>query len=135
MGINSYSQLTPTDVVFGLLNQLHVRVTRASVSDALQNHPDYPSLLSISDVLKQWKVSSTAIKADKSKLNELFLRYRRKLDYKRFAVASKENSATIQLIYGMQEIKLNNAELLRHWQWEGLQALLFKLNFKSLSLG
>jgi ATP-binding cassette subfamily B protein len=64
----------------------------------------------------------------------IFLRYRRTLDFKRFAVASKENSATMQLIYGMQEIKLNNAEHLRRWEWEGLQASLFKLTFKSLSL-
>jgi len=34
----------------------------------------------------------------------------------------------------MQEIKLNNAEHLRRWEWEGLQASLFKLSFKSLSL-
>ncbi|MGI8952269.1 MAG: peptidase domain-containing ABC transporter [Chitinophagaceae bacterium] len=63
-----------------------------------------------------------------------FLKYRRSLDYKRFAVASKENSATMQLIHGMQEIKLNNAEHLKRWEWEGLQASLFKLSFKSLSL-
>jgi ATP-binding cassette, subfamily B, bacterial len=64
----------------------------------------------------------------------IFLRYRRSLDYKHFAAASKENSATMQLIYGMQEIKLNGAEQLRRWEWEGLQAALFKLSFKSLSL-
>jgi ATP-binding cassette subfamily B protein len=40
----------------------------------------------------------------------------------------------MQLIHGMQEIKLNNAEHLKRWEWEGLQASLFKLNFKSLSL-
>jgi ATP-binding cassette, subfamily B, bacterial len=62
------------------------------------------------------------------------LKYRRTLDYKRFAVASKESSASMQLIQGMQEIKLNNAEHLKRWEWEGLQASLFKLNFKSLSL-
>lgn len=64
----------------------------------------------------------------------LFLNYRRHLDYKRFAIASKENSATMQLIQGMQEIKLNNAEHLKRWEWEDLQAGLFKLNFKTLSL-
>ena len=64
----------------------------------------------------------------------IFLKYRRQLNYKQFAVASKENSATMQLIQGMQEIKLNNAEHLKRWEWEGLQASLFKLNFKSLSL-
>ncbi len=64
----------------------------------------------------------------------IFLKYRRNLDYKRFAVSSKENTATMQLIQGMQEIKLNNAEHLKRWEWEGLQASLFKLQFKSLSL-
>lgn len=63
-----------------------------------------------------------------------FLSYRRKLDYKRFSIASKENNATMQLVYGMQEIKLNNAENTYRWAWEGLQAGLFRLNFKSLSL-
>lgn len=64
----------------------------------------------------------------------VFLKFRRSLDYKKFAVASKENSATMQLIYGMQEIKLNNAENSYRWAWESVQASLFKLNFKSLSL-
>lgn len=64
----------------------------------------------------------------------VFLKYRRTLDYKRFVVASKESSATMQLINGMHEIKLNNAEHLKRWEWERLQASLFKLNFKSLSL-
>jgi len=40
----------------------------------------------------------------------------------------------MQLVYGMQEIKLNNAENTYRWDWERLQAGLFKLNFKSLSL-
>ena len=64
----------------------------------------------------------------------LFLGFRRTLDHKRFALASRENSATMQLIHGMQEIKLNNAEHLRRWEWESLQAALFKITFKSLSL-
>lgn len=64
----------------------------------------------------------------------IFLKYRRQLNYKQFAANSKENSATMQLIQGMQEIKLNNAEHLKRWEWEGLQASVFKLNFKSLSL-
>ncbi|MGG9960284.1 peptidase domain-containing ABC transporter [Ferruginibacter sp. SUN106] len=65
---------------------------------------------------------------------QFFLKYRRKLDYQRFAISAKENNATMQLVYGMQEIKLNNAENTYRWDWEGLQAGLFKLNFKNLSL-
>jgi ATP-binding cassette, subfamily B, bacterial len=64
----------------------------------------------------------------------IFLKFRRQLNYKQFAASSKENSATMQLIQGMQEIKLNNAEHLKRWEWEGIQASLFKLNFKALSL-
>ena len=65
---------------------------------------------------------------------KIFLKFRPQLDFKYFAIASKENTATMQLIYGMQEIKLNGAEQLKRWEWENLQARLFKLNFKGLSL-
>ena len=64
----------------------------------------------------------------------IFLKYRRQLDYKSFDISSRENNATMQLIYGMQEIKLNNAENTYRWAWEGLQARLFKLSFTRLSL-
>jgi ATP-binding cassette subfamily B protein len=64
----------------------------------------------------------------------IFLGYRRTLDYQYFALASKENTATMQLINGMQEIRLNNAEQYKRWEWGGLQAQLFKLQFKSLSI-
>lgn len=63
-----------------------------------------------------------------------FLRYRRSLDYRRFEVASKSNSALVQLIQGMQEIKLANAETLKRWEWEGLQARSFKLSMKGLAV-
>ena len=65
---------------------------------------------------------------------KIFLKYRRNLNYKTFDISAKENSVTMQLIQGMQEIKLNNAEHLRRWEWENLQASLFKLSFKNLSL-
>lgn len=65
----------------------------------------------------------------------LFLRYRRQLDHKRFALASQNQSSLIQLITGVQEIKLNNAEHLKRWQWENLQVRQFKLSMKGLALG
>ncbi|HUC81873.1 MAG TPA: peptidase domain-containing ABC transporter [Flavisolibacter sp.] len=64
----------------------------------------------------------------------IFLKKRKVLDYKRFEIASKEQSATIQLIQGMQEIKLNGVEKSMRWAWEGLQARLFRLSMKGLSL-
>lgn len=64
----------------------------------------------------------------------LFMKARRNLDIKRFGLASKENSATMQLVSGMQEIRLNNTDKIRRWEWEHLQAGLFRLSFKSLSI-
>jgi len=64
---------------------------------------------------------------------QLFLHIRRKLNYAIFHISSKENNATLQLVQGMQEIRLNNAEHLKRWEWENLQAGAFKLNFKSLT--
>ena len=65
----------------------------------------------------------------------LFLRRRRKLDYMRFQEASANQSNIVQLIGGMQDIKLNNCERQKRWDWERIQARLFKVSVKSLSLG
>lgn len=64
----------------------------------------------------------------------LFMKKRRSLDYKRFSQLSTEQSKLYQLITGMQEIKLNNSEKQKRWEWERIQAKLFKLNVKTLSL-
>jgi ATP-binding cassette subfamily B protein len=64
----------------------------------------------------------------------LFLKRRRLLDNKRFEVAAREQSATIQLVQGMQEIKLNGIERPMRWGWERLQAKLFRLNIIGLGL-
>ena len=63
-----------------------------------------------------------------------FLKYRRKLDVQRFSLASRENTVTMQLIHGMQEIRLNNCDKSKRWEWERLQAALFRLSFKGLSI-
>jgi ATP-binding cassette subfamily B protein len=62
----------------------------------------------------------------------VFLRIRRKINYQTFDLASKENNSTLELVQGMQEIRLNNAEKQKRWEWENIQASLFKVNFKSL---
>lgn len=64
----------------------------------------------------------------------LFLRERRKLDYRRFDVAAKSQSSLIQILQGMQEIRLAVAGRPMRWAWERLQAKLFKFQVKSLAL-
>jgi ATP-binding cassette, subfamily B, bacterial len=116
----------------------HKRVESFITSTALQTIFSIFNLIAFSFVLLYFNTTIFSIFAIGSILYflwiRLFLKYRRKLDYTRFAALSKENSATMQLIHGMQEIKLNNAEHLKRWEWEGLQASVFNLNFKSLSL-
>lgn len=63
-----------------------------------------------------------------------FLKRRKKIDYKRFDLLSKNQSKIIQLISGIQEIKLNNSEQSKRWEWERIQAKLFKTNIQNLSL-
>lgn len=65
----------------------------------------------------------------------LFVRYRKKLDYMRFQVSSSNQSNLIQLVTGMQDIKLNNCEKHKRWEWERIQVKLFKINIKCLNLG
>lgn len=64
----------------------------------------------------------------------IFLKQRRRLDYKYFAVKAEEQAKTYQLIYGMQEIKLQNAESRKRWEWEDIQADLFNINTDTLRL-
>ncbi|MNK04823.1 Lactococcin-G-processing and transport ATP-binding protein LagD [compost metagenome] len=63
-----------------------------------------------------------------------FLKKRKELDYKKFSQVSQEQSKVMELINGMQEIKLHNAEKQKRWGWEFLQVKLFKIQIKSLSL-
>ena len=65
----------------------------------------------------------------------LFMQNRRILDTKRFGVLSRNAGALVQLVSGMQDIKLANAETFKRWSWEEIQADLFKVNVKTLSLG
>lgn len=63
-----------------------------------------------------------------------FLKKRKELDYKRFSQVSQEQSKVIELVNGMQEIKMHNAEKKKRWGWEFIQVKLFKIQIKSLSL-
>ena len=64
----------------------------------------------------------------------LFLKRRRELDFHRFRQLSENQAKLIELITGMQEIKLNNCEKQKRWEWERIQARLFKVNIRRLSL-
>lgn len=64
----------------------------------------------------------------------VFQKKRRELDFKYFDVKAKNQNKTYQLIQGMQEIKLQNCEKRKRWEWEDVQADLFKVNISALRL-
>lgn len=64
----------------------------------------------------------------------LFLRIRRELDFRRFDRAARNQSSVIQIITAAEEIKLNGCEQKMRWKWEGIQAELFDVSVKGLSV-
>ena len=63
-----------------------------------------------------------------------FLKKRRVLDYEMFEQRAKNQSQVMQLLNGMQEIKLQNCERRRRWEWEDIQADLFQYSIASMKL-
>ncbi|MGB0524395.1 MAG: peptidase domain-containing ABC transporter [Flammeovirgaceae bacterium] len=63
-----------------------------------------------------------------------FMKRRRILDFKRFNQAAANQSSEVQLVQGMQEIKLNNCEKQKRWEWENIQVRLFKISLSSLAV-
>jgi ATP-binding cassette subfamily B protein len=64
----------------------------------------------------------------------LFLNKRKVLDYQNFSQMSANQNNIVQLVQGMPEIKLNNCAESRRWEWEQIQAKLFKTRLKGLAI-
>lgn len=64
----------------------------------------------------------------------VFLRKRKQLDYKIFEQEGLNRNTVYQMISGMQEIKLQGCEQRKRWEWEDIQADLFKVNLDLLTL-
>ncbi len=64
-----------------------------------------------------------------------FMRFRRELDIKRFNQSAMEQNRMIQLLQGMQDIKLNNCEKQKRWEWERIQVKLFRISVNGLKIG
>lgn len=63
-----------------------------------------------------------------------FLKIRKKLDWEYFELVSKNQSYWVETISNIQDIKINNYEKQKRWKWEDIQARLYKVNLKVLSI-
>lgn len=64
----------------------------------------------------------------------IFLNKRKTLDYEIFELQAANQNKTYQFITTIQEIKLQDCEQRRRWEWEDIQVDLFKAQMKSLKL-
>lgn len=64
-----------------------------------------------------------------------FLHRRREIDYRAFQQYSRNQDTQIEIIQGMQEIKLQGSQLKRRWKWAEVQARLFRVQMAGLALG
>ncbi len=64
----------------------------------------------------------------------VFLKKRKEIDYKAFQQMSDNQDSLIEIIQGMPEIKLQGSQLKRRWKWAGIQAKLFRVQMKSLTI-
>ncbi|WP_142683874.1 peptidase domain-containing ABC transporter [Chitinophaga polysaccharea] len=65
----------------------------------------------------------------------LFLGKRQDIDYKRFQRMTENENVLFELITAMQEIKLNNSETAKRWEWERVQLKLYKISIQGMALG
>jgi len=116
----------------------HSRIENFLTSTTLNILFSMVNLVIFSMVLLYYNVKIFAVFAVGSLLYilyvNIFMKKRRELDNKRFAQMSGEQSNLIQMITGMQEIKLNRCETQKRWEWERIQANLFRVNMKSMAL-
>lgn len=116
----------------------HSRIERLLTGSTLSTLFSMVNLLIFGAVLMYYNISIFFIFAIGSIIYIFwilfFLKRRKALDYKRFSQMSQEQSTVIELINGMQEIKMNNAEKQKRWKWEYVQARLFKVSMQNLTL-
>lgn len=61
-----------------------------------------------------------------------FSRKKKEVDYRHFEEAAENQNSLIELINGMQDIKLYNAEKSKRWSWERIQARLFRTSLSTM---
>ncbi len=133
----SYFDSKKTGDIMQRMND-HSRIQNFLTGTSLSTLFSLFNLVLFSVVLAMYNTGIFAVFAGASILYILwifiFLKKRKQLDYKQFDIASAEQSKTMEIVQGMQEIKLHGCEKPKRWQWERLQARTFRLGMKGLAL-
>ena len=116
----------------------HERVQKFLSSTSLISIFSILNLLAFGVVLLFWNKAIFTIFIIGSLLNIVwvlgFMKWRKSLDMKRFEYNSDNQNSINEMITGIQDIKLFNAEKLKRWSWEKVQAKLFNTESENLKL-
>lgn len=116
----------------------HERVQKFLSSTSLISIFSILNLLAFGVVLLFWNKAIFTIFIIGSLLNIVwvlgFMKWRKSLDIKRFEYNRDNQNSINEMITGMQDIKLFNAEKLKRWSWEKVQAKLFNTETENLKL-
>lgn len=114
----------------------HERVQRFLSSTSLMSFFSFISFVAFALVLVNWSPVVFAVFLAGTLLYIawifFFVRWRREIDYRRFDQSSLNQSNLMELIHGMQDIKMFNAEKQKRWAWERVQARLFRTGISAL---
>lgn len=116
----------------------HQRIERLLTSTSLNTLFSFANILVFSFVLAYYSLTILTVFLVGSAIYiawiAFFLKRRKQIDYLQFSQVAEEQSKVIELINGMQEIKLHNAEKQKRWGWEFIQIRLYKVAMKTLAL-
>lgn len=118
--LNEYVPNVKCIILF--LKLLKVKVNKNTVSDSLQNHPDWPSLLCISDALTKWNIPNIAGKIDIKDIKELpvpFIAYTNNRDAP-LAVVTKVKDSIVELSQKNYTIMQTQSIVEFEKQWNGV---------------
>lgn len=63
-----------------------------------------------------------------------FLSIRKRMDWEYFDLVSRNQSYWVETVKSIQDVKINNYEQPRRWKWEKIQAKLYRLNTRVLTV-
>lgn len=97
--LNAFSKPSSNEVIIRhFIKLLGVKVTNTSIKDALQNHPNYPSILSFADVLKHWNIDNAILQVEKDNLSQIpipFIAHTNKSEFLLITKLGNENISSL----------------------------------------
>ena len=110
---------------YQFLKSIGAKVTEETVEETLKNHPDYPSLLAISDALNEWHIENVAAQVNPEQLVELptpFLTHLR-VDGGMFALVKSVNADAVEWVHTTEGFKREKTDdFLKKWNGVVLMA-------------